>query len=305
MKKMYQEINNFLQYLSSHKQYSHHTVEAYKRDVLQFFEFFNLNESSGQKKVNHLTKQDIRDFISSLIRYGMSKKSAQRKIAALKSYFSYLNKEKVIQKNPVSGIPLPKQEKVLPQFLQEHEISEILKKINTDTPSGIRDRAIIELFYSTGIRLSELSGLNIHDIDFHAGTVRVLGKGAKQRIVPIGKVASCAVRAYLSKKEELFKVRDDKAVFLNRFGKRLSNRGIQLRVNKWLTMVSEKKGLSPHILRHSFATHLLDRGADLQAVKELLGHSSLSTTQMYTHLSTSRLKKIYKQAHPRAEKIVK
>jgi len=305
MSKIYQHINNFLQYLSSHKQYSQHTIEAYKRDVLQFFEFFNLNESAKHKKINQITKQDVREFISSLIRYGMSKKSAERKIAALKSYFSYLNKENLIQKNPVSGIPLPKKEKVLPQFLQEHEISEIFNKIDTDTPSGIRDRAILELFYSTGIRLSELSGLNIHDIDLHAGTVRVLGKGAKQRIVPIGKCASRAIKEYLYKKEALFKVRDDNAVFLNRFGKRLSNRGIQLRVTKWLTMVSEKKGLSPHILRHSFATHLLDRGADLQAVKELLGHSSLSTTQMYTHLSTSRLKKIYEQAHPRAEKIVK
>ncbi len=305
MSKIYQYINNFLQYLSSHKQYSQHTIDAYKRDVLQFFEFFNLNESAKHKKINQITKQDVRDFISSLIRYGMSKKSAERKIAALKSYFSYLNKENVIQKNPVSGIPLPKKEKVLPQFLQEHEISKIFNKIDTKTPSGLRDRAIIEFFYSTGIRLSELSGLNIHDIDLHAGTVRVLGKGAKQRIVPIGKCASRAIREYLSKKEELFKVRDEKAVFLNRYGNRLSNRGIQLRVTKWLTMVSEKKGLSPHILRHSFATHLLDRGADLQAVKELLGHSSLSTTQLYTHLSTFRLKKIYEQAHPRAEKIVK
>ncbi|MEJ2628891.1 MAG: tyrosine-type recombinase/integrase [bacterium] len=210
-------------------------------------------------------------------------------------------KDLIRHNNPVSGIAMPRQDKILPKFLQEQEISALFKKIDVKTPSGIRDRAIIELFYSTGIRLSELSGLNEQDIDLNAGIVRVQGKGAKQRIVPIGKLASQAVKHYIEKKAILFDAKDKKALFLNRQGKRISNRGIQLRVNKWLTMVSEKKGLSPHILRHSFATHLLDRGADLQAVKELLGHSSLSTTQVYTHLSTSRLKKIYEQAHPRAE----
>ncbi|MFO7890839.1 MAG: tyrosine recombinase XerC [bacterium] len=300
---MYPDINDFLQYLSSQRQYSHHTIEAYRRDILQFFELLYFNGSSKNKNINDIARHDIRNFISSLIRYGMSKKSAQRKIAALKSFFAFLYKQNRIHKNPVSGIALPKQEKVLPKFLQEHEVSEIFKKIDTGSPSGIRDRAIIELFYSTGIRLSELSGLNIQDIDLHAGTIRVQGKGSKQRIVPIGKCACRAMREYLTQKQNFFTVKDKEALFLNRYGKRISNRGIQLRVSKWLSLVSEKKGLSPHILRHSFATHLLDRGADLQAVRELLGHSSLSTTQVYTHLSTTRLKKIYNQAHPRAEKM--
>ncbi len=305
MKKNHQDISNFLKYLSSEKQYSQYTIEAYQRDIFQFFEFYNYGESTKDRKVENISKNDVRDFISSLIRYGMSKKSVERKIAALKSFFRYLNKQNLIHSNPVSGIALPKQEKVLPKFLQEYEISAVFKKIDMESPSGIRDRAIIELFYSTGIRLSELSGLNIHDINLNAGTVRVKGKGSKQRIVPVGKLALKVVKKYITNKEELFKVKDANALFLNRYGKRISNRGIQLRVNKWLTMVSEKKGLSPHILRHTFATHLLDRGADLQAVRELLGHSSLSTTQVYTHLSTSRLKKVYEQAHPRAERIIK
>ncbi len=301
MSKIQQEINNFLKYLSSEKLYSSHTIAAYKGDIIQFFDLYNLEGSNQKKEIRDITKNDIRNFVSSLIRYGMSKRSAERKVAALKSFFSYLYKQNLVHNNPVSGIAMPKQDKILPKFLQEQEISALFKKIDVKTPSGIRDRAIIELFYSTGIRLSELSGLNEQDIDLNAGIVRVQGKGAKQRIVPIGKLASQAVKHYIEKKATLFDVKDKKALFLNRQGKRISNRGIQLRVYKWLTMVSEKKGLSPHILRHSFATHLLDRGADLQAVKELLGHSSLSTTQVYTHLSTSRLKKIYEQAHPRAE----
>lgn len=305
MNKINREINNFLKYLSSEKLYSPHTITAYKGDIIQFFDMNCYGKSDRRKTVSDITKNDIRNFVSSLIRYGMSKSSAERKVAALKSFFGYLYKQNLVHNNPVSGIALPRQDKVLPKFLQEQEISTIFKKIDVKTPSGIRDRAMIELFYSTGIRLSELSGLNEQDIDLHAGTVRVHGKGAKQRIVPLGRQASQAVKNYIEKKKELFKVKDTQALFLNLRGERISNRGIQLRVNKWLTMVSEKKGLSPHILRHSFATHLLDRGADLQAVKELLGHSSLSTTQVYTHLSTSRLKKIYEQAHPRAEEITK
>lgn len=297
------EIKKFLQYLSSERQYSPHTIEAYRRDILQFFEYLNYTDSTKKKAIDSINKNDIRNVISGLMRYGISKKSAHRKIAALKSFFAFLYKNNHIRNNPVSGIPLPKQEKVLPKFLQEHQVSEILKKIDTESPYGIRDRAIIELFYSTGIRLSELSSLNLGDIDLHAGIVHVQGKGSKQRIVPIGKCACRALQEYINQKENLFTVKDKEALFLNRRGTRISNRGIQLRVTKWLSLVSEKNGLSPHILRHSFATHLLDRGADLQAVKELLGHSSLSTTQVYTHLSTTRLKKIYNQAHPRAEKM--
>lgn len=297
-------INDFLKFLSIEKQYSIHTINAYRRDIDQFFEFCSLNfKGLKNKSIIGRTKEDIRFYLSSLIRYGMSKRSVERKLAALKSFFSYLYSNNIIGLNPVSNITPPKREKVLPVFLQEDEIIEVLENIDMDTPSGIRDRAIIELFYATGIRLSELSQLNINDINYNAGIIKVFGKGSKERIVPVGRVALKAVKNYLTKRKSLFKIKDAEALFLNRRGKRISNRGIQQRVKKWLSCVSEKKKLSPHVLRHTFATHLLDRGADLQAVRELLGHSSLSTTQIYTHLSTSRLKKIYRQAHPRAEKI--
>jgi integrase/recombinase XerC len=208
-------------------------------------------------------------------------------------------KTRVIGVNPAISLRAPKIEAHLPAFVSEKEIADALETIEA-SQTGLRDRTILELFYGTGMRLSELASMNISSIDFSGSTVRVMGKGRKERLIPVGKNVMRVIRGYLSVRPE-FKPKDGDALFLNLKGDRISKRSIQNIVNKRLRQVSEKKKLSPHILRHSFATHLLDHGADLRAVKELLGHASMSTTQIYTHVSVDRLKKVYKQAHPRAE----
>lgn len=299
---MNDSIQKFHQYLSKEKDYSHHTVLAYVRDVNQFVDYY----LESQKGVDvftpkTITKDNIRDYLGSLMRYGVEKKSIVRKISSIRAYFKYLCKVEIIDSDPSISLEAPKLGKHLPTYLKESEIRHVFQKISQDTEKGARDRAIFELFYGTGIRLSELASLNVQDVDMISETVRVLGKGRKERILPLGKQAGKSIQIYLSKRSSNEGV-DKAALFLNRFGKRLSTRGIQLVVRQWLSLVSNKEKLSPHILRHSFATHLLDNGADLKAVKELLGHESLSTTQIYTHLSTEHLKKVYEQAFPRAEK---
>lgn len=298
---MNDSIQKFHQYLSKEKDYSHHTVLAYVRDVYQFADYYE--ESNHDMKSfhpNHITKEDVRDYLGSLMRYGVEKRSIVRKISSIRAYFRFLNKIGMMTRDPTISLEAPKLGKHLPTYLKESEIRQVFQKISQDTEKGARDRAIFELFYGTGIRLSELAGLDVQDVDMIAETVRVLGKGRKERILPLGKEAGKSIQIYLSKRS-LKEGFDKVALFLNRFGQRLSTRGVQLVVRQWLSQVSNKEKLSPHVLRHSFATHLLDNGADLKAVKELLGHESLSTTQIYTHLSTEHLKKVYKQAFPRAE----
>ncbi len=295
-------IQKFYQYLSQEKDYSSNTVMAYVRDICQFADYYQ--ESLPDATVfspDKITKEDIRDYLFSLMRYGVEKRSIVRKISSIRAYFKYLNKTEIIQSDPAVALEAPKLGKHLPTYLKESEIRQVFDKIPHDTEKGCRDRAIFEIFYGTGIRLSELAGLNVHDVDLVAQTIRVLGKGRKERILPLGNEAGRAVHLYLSKRapnEDM----DKNALFLNRFAKRLSTRRIQVIVRQWLQQVSNKEKLSPHVLRHSFATHLLDHGANLKAVKELLGHESLSTTQIYTHLSTEHLREVYKQAFPRAEK---
>jgi site-specific recombinase XerD len=203
--------------------------------------------------------------------------------------------------DPTATQVFPKLDKPLPNFLREQDMLDALDAIETDSAVGARDKAVLELFYGTGIRVSELVNLNLVDIDAASGKVRVIGKGKKERVIPLGRHVARAIKLYISRRNELKPESGNWALFLNRSGRRISRRGIHLLVKKRLQQVSEKKKLSPHVLRHTFATHLLDHGADLNAVKELLGHSSLSTTQIYTHLTLDRLKQVYQQAHPRAE----
>ena len=295
-------IQHFLQYLSKERQYSSYTIKAYGTDLTQFAEF--LYSTSGNKNpvdIQFISKEDVRSFLGKLLSMGMNARSIARKLASLRTFFSYLVKMGKLKINPVIALASPKLEKRLPEFLQEDEIWNALKNIKTDSIQGLRDRAILELFYGTGMRLSELININVNDLDFQSGTVKVLGKGGKERIIPIGKHNRDHIYIYLKNREAYHPKAGNQAMFLNRSGERLSARGVQLIVQRWLKQVSEKKKLSPHILRHTFATHLLDHGADLEAVKELLGHVNLSTTQVYTHLTMDRLKQIYHQAHPRAE----
>jgi len=301
---MREGVDAFLQYLTSEKRYSPHTLQAYGSDLEQFREFLlEVRNKPEPLSIQDITKEDIRLFIGGLIRHGMSKKSVARKLASLRAFFYFLNKSERVNGNPALTLVSPKTEKVLPEFLREEEIIGALKSIVQDDNSiqQIRDKAILELFYGTGMRLSELVGLNLEAMDLGAGIVRVLGKGGKERILPIGKTTTKSLKGYLTRRSEFHPTQGNRAIFLNQRGNRLSPRGVQLIVKKALMRVSEKNKLSPHILRHTFATHLLDRGADLEAVRELLGHTSLSTTQIYTHLTMDRLKNVYRRAHPRAE----
>ena len=299
---MEEMVQNFLQYLSKERHYSPHTIKAYQIDLNQFFEFL-INEKSEQDpiEIDHVCKEDVRSFLGDLLRMGMNTRTIARKMASLRAFFKYLIRTEKITVNPVTALASPKIEKRLPEFFREDEIRDVLRSVTTDSVQGLRDRSILELFYGTGMRLSELINMNTNDLDFHAGTVKVLGKGGKERIIPVGRNIRQSILTYFQNRNEYHPKTENRAMFLNRFGERISARGVQRVVQRCLKKVSDKKKLSPHVLRHTFATHLLDHGADLEAVKELLGHVNLSTTQIYTHLTMDRLKQIYRQAHPRAE----
>jgi len=283
----------FLEYLAQEKIFSPHTVRSYHIDLEQFFEF--VNDRLGGKDLKAMRREDIRDFLGFIMRYGYERRSAARKLSTIKSFFKFLVREKLADFNPARDVKTPKIEKRLPGFLTQYQAQKALQIIGDDEAS-CRNRAIIETLYGAGLRAAELVGLDIDDIDFTSEIMRVKGKGNKERILPLGSYAKDAIQTYLKKREN----KENWAIFLNQQGKRLTTRSIQNIVNKQLSKVSEVTGTNPHILRHSFATHLLERGADLRAVQELLGHASLSTTQIYTHLSVERLKKIYDQAHPRS-----
>jgi len=294
------QLKEYCDYLRFTKGYSNNTISAYKRDIEQFFEFLNEIVESVLELEN-IGQEDIRFFLGHLIEHGTDKKSVARKLASIRGFFKYLKTRGLIPFDPAQAIRPPKTEKKLPSFLQEEEIVNAIEQIPQDSPAGARDRAILELFYGTGMRLSELAGLNMFDIDDLGTSVKVTGKGNKERVIPVGTKVLESLGVYLTLRERFNPDKNTQALFLNKSGKRISKRSIQAIVRRWLEKVSEKKKLSPHIIRHTFATHLLDNGADLESVKELLGHVNLSTTQIYTHLTTERLKKVYRQAHPRAQ----
>jgi integrase/recombinase XerC len=296
------ELELFLQYLSKEKRVSSHTVKAYGSDLEQFIEFIvQTHRNHNVPPASCITENHIRAFMGDLMQHGIKKRSAARKLASIKALFAYLNKAGWIDGNPAVALVSPKIEKRLPQFLTETEMTRALDSIKPDSNLGLRDRAILELFYGTGMRLSELVGLNLVDVQWEGMSIRVFGKGRKMRLLPLGKSATGSLKQYMSRRDHFHPSSGESAVFLNFAGKRISVRGVQIIVKRWLEKASEKKNLSPHLLRHTFATHLLDRGADMESVKELLGHASLSTTQMYTHLTTDHLLQVYRQAHPRSE----
>ena len=296
-------LEDFLKYIGLQKNYSDHTVEAYDRDIRQFLGFLKTQSGNEGTEPVQFSKQAIRDYLYALSNTGLTRKSICRKLASLKSFGKFLVLRGVIEKSPAAEIKTPKVEKKEPVFLSGAEIDRTMAIPPGADLSSLRNHAMLEVFYGTGIRLSELWGLDVDSINFHENIVRVFGKGAKERIVPIGRKAVSAVHEYLPARETALGQRGfhgEKALFINAQGKRLSRRSIQSAVTKYLKAVSEKEHLSPHVLRHSFATHMLDRGADVRAVQELLGHSSLSTTQVYTHVTMERLVQAYRQAHPRA-----
>jgi len=282
-------IEKFIRYLEIEKNYSKHTVLNYQLDLDKFKQFL------GDLDVEKIDYLILRKYLAILKEKGLKAKTINRHLSTLRSFFKFLIREGYLKNNPIASLSSPKQEKHLPLFLTEDEVARLIASVQPKDERGLRDRAVLETFYSTGIRVSELVGLNVEDLDFIGGIIKVLGKGRKERIVPIGEIAILAIRAYLEARKK-----QQEALFLNKNGKRITDRGIRNIVGKYILLASIKQGVSCHTLRHSFATHLLNRGADLRSVQELLGHVNLSTTQIYTHLTTDRLKSVYDKAHPRA-----
>ncbi|MDD5217740.1 MAG: tyrosine recombinase XerC [Candidatus Omnitrophica bacterium] len=292
---MNENIQDFLGFLKAEKNASIHTVKNYHIDLREFF------ESVGKKNLSDISHLDIRSFLAHLKSRSYSKSSISRKLACLRSFFKFLARENVLSSNPASSISTPKREKRLPFFLNTDEVTKLIEAPSKTTWEGKRDRAMLETLYSSGLRVSELVGLNHEDMDLFGGLLRVRGKGKKERIVPVGQVAVQAVQDYLQHKAPKDgDVGFKRPLYINRRGGRLTDRSVRRMILKYSRLVSLKKDVSPHTLRHSFATHMLDRGADLRSVQELLGHENLSTTQIYTHVTTRRLKEAYDAAHPRA-----
>ncbi len=282
-------IEKFIRYLEIEKNYSKHTILNYHLDLEAFRLFLG---ESDLEKVDYLA---LRKYLAALKERKLVARTVARRLSSLRSFFKFLVREGFLKNNPILAISSPKQDKHLPSFLTEEEVSRLIESAFTDDERGRRDRAILEMFYSTGMRISELVGLSIPDVDFFSCVVKVLGKGRRERIVPIGDKALAALRAYLENRKKQTDV-----LFLNKNNTRISDRGVRNIVKKYIRICGIPQGVSAHTLRHSFATHLLNRGADLRSVQELLGHVNLSTTQIYTHLTTDRLKSVYDKAHPRA-----
>lgn len=306
---MQQLIDKFLKFLSIEKNVSPHTLKAYASDLKEFHEFLitslSLPTDAAQleiKKIDHLM---IRAFLSHLYQKCKKKSSLARKLAALRSFFRFLVDERILTTNPAEIISTPRQEKPLPTFLPVDEIFSLLEAVPVNNVWSARDRAIFEVLYSSGLRVSELVGLNDEDVDFSLEIIKVVGKGRKERIVPVGAKALQALKIYLPQRDQLLASWPLKTsplpLFINKWGGRLTARSVARLLQKYIKKCGLMRQISPHALRHSFATHLLDAGADLRAIQEMLGHVSLSTTQRYTHVSLDRLLEVYDRAHPRAK----
>ncbi|MBZ0110812.1 MAG: tyrosine recombinase XerC [Candidatus Scalindua rubra] len=291
----------FIAKLEHEKGFSEHTLRAYHKDLLQFDNFLKAEKRCSLESINHLL---LRRFLAVLRSKNYSKTTIARKLASIRSFFKFLMCEGELVANPFEMLRTPKQDKKLPHFLSISEVDVLLKTPDCSNVMGLRDMAIMETLYSTGIRVNELVGLDEGNIDFFAGMIKVQGKGKKERLVPIGSHAIKAINEYLDSKSKSKKKEENTAsrsapLFLNKFGGRLTARSVARSLDKYLKISGVNLLTSPHTFRHSFATHLLDKGADLRSVQEMLGHSSLSTTQIYTHITTERLKSVYDKAHPR------
>ena len=287
---------------------SPNTVKAYTRDLAEFVAFLGTYYGPDGWSWEGVDRLAIRGFLAHLVRRGVSKRTAGRSLSAVRSLYRYLHRNEIVEANPARAVASPKRERHLPEYLDMPQMAHLFEIAETRAHGGrftdVRNIAMLELFYSAGLRLSELRGVNRDSIDLLSNQVKVRGKGRKERIVPLGDRATLALRNYEAKRDELLRALGTKgdrtAFFLSDRGRRISTRALQMAVTTLLDLVSESAGLSTHSLRHTFATHMLDAGADLRAVQELLGHVSVQTTQIYTHTSVERLKQAYKSAHPRA-----
>jgi len=302
------EVEEYLTHLAKERDVSPNTVKAYRRDLHDFTEFLAGYYGGGAWGWQGVDRLAMRGFLAHLTRRGLARRSVARTLSAVRGFYRFLALNEIVSSNPARSVGAPKLEKHLPGYLDRAQIDLLFQMAELRAMEGrfedVRNLAILELFYSTGMRVSELQGLNRADLDLISQQVKVRGKGRKERIVPVGDHAQRALRNYESTRDEL-NLRlggavDRRAMFVGRTGKRLTVRAVQKLMSKFLSQVDEEAGLSVHSLRHTFATHLLDAGADLRAVQELLGHASISTTQIYTHTSVERLKEVYSKSHPRA-----
>ncbi|MDO9515235.1 MAG: tyrosine recombinase XerC [Syntrophales bacterium] len=294
-------IRDFGIHMEVERNLSYHTRRSYLSDLGQFREFLLENGVDRSCDVDQVV---IRTFLASLYRGKTKKVTISRKVASLRAFFKFLLREGAVRYNPAQMVQAPKTDKYLPSFLSIDEVFSLLKVKFEPGLSGLRDRAIIEFLYSAGVRVSELTGLNVTDVDFSGGLAKVRGKGRKERIVPVGGPALSALRVYIDGRTETGKNKtgtyEESPLFLNRAGSRLTPRSVRRIIDKYITLSGVGKKISPHALRHTFATHLMDAGADLRVIQELLGHESLSTTQKYTSVSVTRLMEVYDKSHPRA-----
>ena len=302
------ELAEFLTHLEKERDVSPNTLKAYRRDLAELVAFLGAYYGGREWSWQGVDRLAMRGYLAHLQRRGLSRRSSARSLSAVRTFYRWMHRNELVEANPARAVGTPKLEKYLPGYLDRAQIDLLFQMAEVRAWEGrledVRNLALLELFYSTGMRLSELRGINRADIDLVSQQVKVRGKGRKERIVPVGDHAALALRNYEAKRDEMLRrlgPRADRiAFFLSRTGKRLSVRAIQSAVKKFLEQIDEEAGLSVHSLRHTFATHLLDAGADLRAVQELLGHASISTTQIYTHTSVERLKQVYQKAHPRA-----
>ncbi len=302
---MEEYLAEFLRSLALEKNASELTVKAYREDLTQAIEFFR-EKYAGQKLTpTQITSRHLRAFTVWLHEQEYAKTTIARRVAAVRTWFKFLCRQGTVTANPADGLRAPRQDKKLPHFLSEAALLQLLQTPDANEPLGLRDRAILEILYSAGLRVSELTGLNIGDLDLDSGVATIRGKGKKERLAFFGSAALNALKTWLQARQGLLAEKIGKkvdAVFLNKNGTRLTSRSVGRSVEKHLAQAGMDPRTSPHTLRHSFATHLLDRGADIRSVQELLGHSSLATTQIYTHVTTQRLKERYDKAHPRARR---
>ncbi|MFC1865064.1 tyrosine recombinase XerC [Chloroflexota bacterium] len=298
---MQEVFNQYINYLEVERNASPYTVRNYTTDLLGFFDFLR------DKKVDSLKEVDryvLRDYLSHLMEQGIVKPSIARKLSGIRSFYRYLLREGIVSANPVATTSSPKLDRRLPSFLTIEEAKRLLEAPDLSSPVGQRDQAFMELLYASGLRVSELAKLNLEQVNLDTREIRVWGKGSKERMVLMGEPAAEALRAYLQQgRPKLFgtKIRMTNALFINRYGQRLTERSVQKILESYANIVGIGKRVHPHMLRHTFATHLLDGGADLRVVQELLGHASLASTQIYTHVSKSQAKKVYLSAHPMAQ----
>src|SRR3989339_1093191 len=288
MDKIQDYLDTFIRFLGVQESFSIHTIDAYSRDLVQFMDFLSSGTDNDNPTITDFTENTVKDFMFVLSSNSLSKKSIARKLSSLKSFGNYLVREAVLSESPAGKVKTPKVERREPVYLSMDEITRLMSVKPEMNHNSMRDRAVLEVFYSTGARLSELWGLDMEDVDFYNGTIKVLGKRNKEKIIPIGRPAIASIKEYLPFRKAVLEVKEvsvEKALFISSRGSRICKKSIQNAVHKHLSMISEKEHLSPHILRHTFATHLLDRGADLRAVQEMLGHANMNTTQIYTHVS--------------------